>query len=167
VKRLAFALIVLSLIAARTTTVDAQGDIPELIEIDKAIDRILPKLLIFQQDYLTIRGKYFQALWSHSVAPADGALIDPDLGASKPTDQAEPFDVLWQFAKDGNGRVAMRLRVDIYDGPDGLGYQVTFETVIKGITWSRIINVGREDWREQPWIGLTPSDVLAMAGASK
>ena len=42
--------------------------------------------------------------------------------------------------------------INVYDGPEGKGYQINGETVIDNETWERVIHVvGLETWREQAW----------------
>lgn len=133
----------------------AQTTAPDFKTIDAVIDAYLPKLQAYEIDYLDTKGRgYMQALWSHSTPPADGALVAPDLPTSKPTDQAESFADLWSAVVIGQGKLPVRLRIDVYDGPSGRGYVITVEVIMAGRTYTRSINVGSERWRDVGWTEL-------------
>lgn len=135
----------------------AQTATPDFKNIDTVIDAYLPKLQAYEINYLDAKGHgYLQALWSHSAPPADGALVAPDLLISKPTDQAESFFDLWSAVIITDGKVPVRLRIDVYDGPSGKGYVIVVESIIAGSTYTRSINTGSEKWREQDWIEVKP-----------
>jgi len=140
----------------------AQTATPDFKSIDTVIDAYLPKFQSYEINYLDAKGRgYMQALWSHSAPPADGALIAPDLLTSKPTDQAESFLDLWGAVIIDQGKVPVRLRIDVYDGPDGRGYVIVVETIMAGRTYTRSINTGGEAWREQDWIEVKVDEALA------
>lgn len=135
---------------------------PDFKNIDTVIDAYLPKLQAYEINYLDAKGHgYLQALWSHSAPPADGALVAPDLLISKPTDQAESFFDLWSAVIITDGKVPVRLRIDVYDGPSGKGYVIVVESIIAGSTYTRSINTGGEAWREQDWIEVKVDEALA------
>ena len=49
-------------------------------------------------------------------------------------------------------RGTVLVTVNVYDGPDGIGYEISGQTEISGETWERVIHVvGAETWREQAW----------------
>src|SRR3989304_5055575 len=135
----------------------AQTSMPDFKSIDMVIDAYLPKLQAYEINYLDAKGRgYMQALWSHSAPPADGALVAPDLLASKPTDQAESLADLWSAVVIASGEIPVRLRIDVYDGPDGKGYVIIVECIVAARTYTRSINTGGEKWREQAWIEVKP-----------
>src|SRR3990172_1113693 len=135
----------------------AQTSMPDFKSIDMVIDAYLPKLQAYEINYLDAKGRgYMQALWSHSAPPADGALVAPDLLASKPTDQAESLADLWSAVVIASGEIPVRLRIDVYDGPDGKGYVIIVECIVSARTYTRSINTGGEKWREQAWIEVKP-----------
>ena len=140
----------------------AQTSTPDFKDIDAVIDAYLPKLQAYEINYLDAKGRgYMQALWSHSAPPADGALVAPDLLTSKPTDQAESFADLWSAVVVADGKIPVRLRIDVYDGPDGKGHVITVECIVAARTYTRSINTGGEKWREQDWIEVTTDEALA------
>src|SRR3972149_3593576 len=125
----------------------AQTTQPDFKDIDTIIDAYLPKLQAYEINYLDAKGRgYMQALWSHSTPPTDGALVAPDLLASKPTDQAEAFADLWSAVIIADGKIPVRLRIDVYDGPDGKGHVITVECIVAARTYTRSINTGGEKW---------------------
>lgn len=150
-------LAVLVLLIIIISPTDAQTTAPDFKDIDTVIDAYLPKVQGYELNYLDTKGRgYMQALWSHSAPPADGALVAPDLLDSQPTDQAETFDDLWNAVVVADGKIPMRLRIDVYDGPSGRGYVVTVECVVAARTYTRAVNVGNEKWRDVNWTEVKP-----------
>ena len=93
---------------------------------------------------------------SHSQPPADGALVLPDLLYSFPTDQiGKSAQAQWDAAKLPVSLDA-RVRVDVYDGPQGKGFVVIVQSQLNGATWQRSINYGPETYRDQGWTELKP-----------
>lgn len=123
----------------------------ELATIDSLLATYLPKFSNYESNYLLTKGRYYQALWSHSTAPANLALVAPDLLAFKPTDQLESWQSLWDTLAVIGGKSPCRMRIDVYDGPQGKGYVVTVEAILNGTSWSRSINIGNETWRDRAW----------------
>ena len=108
-----------------------------------------------QDDYFTAHGHYFQGLWTHTgeliqTDALDGDTI-PDNLTSSPTDQTHT----WQDAV-GNTLDALplpaRLRLDVYNGPDGMGWVAILQVKYQGNIYTRAKQVGPEtefthDWR--------------------
>lgn len=46
--------------------------------------------------------------------------------------------------------------VDVYEGPDGVGYVINFEIVKGKDTYRKCVNVGPEKYREQDWTLVDP-----------
>lgn len=99
-----------------------------------------------QDNYFLAHGRYWQGLRTHTVIPADGNTVLPDIGAKTPTDQIDP----WPNAII-NSTFPMALQIDCYDGPLGQGYEATvFVTVLNNL-YIRSAQVGPETYRVQPW----------------
>lgn len=47
--------------------------------------------------------------------------------------------------------MVVSVRVDVYDGPQGVGYLLYAQTKQNGWTWERVINIGPEEWRAYDW----------------
>ena len=125
---------------------------PNFAGIDNIIDQHLPRIATYQAAYLLGHGRYFQGLWSHATTPDEASNNPPDQLASRPTDQLEDFGAMWSQVAVGQGRIPMRVRVDVYNGPAGQGYLMTFETARAGVSYQRVVNVGPESWRSANWI---------------
>ena len=106
-----------------------------------------------QDAYLAANGRYFQGLWTHTaeVGQTDALTGDtiPDNLTSHPTDQSHT----WQDAV-GNALDALplpaRLRLDVYDGPQGKGWSATLQVRYNGNTHERTKGVGPES-RDNDW----------------
>lgn len=127
-----------------------------LTTVDNLLSTALTKIENYQAQYALQRGKYFQALWSHSTPPADGSLAAPDLLTTKPTDQLENWSTLWSELELAGSRSPMRARIDVYDGPGGKGFIVTVEVIVDGQAMTRSINVGPERYRDVSWHKVEP-----------
>lgn len=127
-----------------------------LQQFDLTIAALTPQLIAWQTSYaLAHRGGYFQGLRSHSAIPADGAAASPDRLTSKPTDQADTLTSFWEGA-GLPAKTPFALSVNVYDGPQGRGFEVVYLAVVGGQTYSRIVNVGPETQRETPWAAVLP-----------
>ena len=124
--------------------------------IDVKLDSVIANIIAFQAGEASKSGKFYQVLWTHSQAPADGALVLPDLLYSFPTDQiGKSAQAQWDAAKLPASFDA-RIRVDVYDGPQGKGFVVVVQSQLNGATWQRSINYGPETYRDQGWMELKP-----------
>lgn len=92
-------------------------------------------------------GRYWQGLRTHTITPADESTALPSIGAQCPTDQlGQPWPNAILTAP-----MEMALQIDVYDGPQGTGYQATVWVTIAGNTWMRTAQVGPENWRVSGW----------------
>jgi hypothetical protein len=124
--------------------------------IDAALTQHWTKINNWMNNYAAGRGgRFFQGLRSHSVVPAGGQAAAPDRLSSRPTDQAETLGELWNGAQLP-GLVPFALTINVYDGPDGRGWEAVIEMVDNGQLWQRVVNSGPETWREQPWALVSP-----------
>jgi hypothetical protein len=153
-KQIAVALLVLALTlsAAPAAPVTAQGIAPAgpppLKYIDAQINVMMASLRQYQTWYLNNRGKYFQALTSHSVVP--NGLGYADMLAQHPTDQTETLADFWNYAQLPE-KVGYSFSVDIYDGPLGRGYVLVVKADVGGTIYTRAENSGPENWRTTEW----------------
>jgi hypothetical protein len=127
----------------------AQGETFPLI--DQVIGNYLPRLASYQASYVIANGRYFQGLWSHSAVPDESASLEPDQLTLRPTDQLEDFAAMWLTVRIAQGRLPLRFRIDVYNGPCGQGYVILIEVTRLGQIFTRAINVGCETWRDIPW----------------
>lgn len=117
-------------------------------DIDPLIEKQLAAIADFQATEFAKSGRYGQVLNIYATVPTDGVAVAPDKLDVAPTDGVTG-DVFWQ-ATDLQAFPA-NMRVDVYDGPSGLGYVIVLEAKFNGELWQRSINFGPEDYREQPW----------------
>lgn len=124
----------------------------QLAYIDAQVEIFDQRLAAYQAEYVAANGQYYQALASHSVAPA--SLTAPDDLTAHPTDQEISLAAVWT---DTGLPVELgwSFQISTYNGPSGMGYTVTVSTVIDGQTWQRTLNHGPEDWRGTGWYLLT------------
>jgi hypothetical protein len=113
--------------------------------IDAEISPILVVIAQEQTAYYLSHGRYFQGLSTHSEPPSDGLASTAELANSKPTDQAESW-LDWLKQKMPT-TLPYAMRIDVYDGPRGHGYTITFQVVIEGINYTRQEHVGPESDR--------------------
>lgn len=124
------------------------ADVPA--DIDTFVDASLPGMARWQSDYYATFGQYAQVLWMYAIAPADGKAELPTLLDVSPTDQTWTRPrAMWEYI--GLQAFPANWRVDVYDGPAGKGYVVTFETEFDKVRWQRSINIGAETWRDASW----------------
>ena len=120
-------------------------------QIDALLTQHWTKINNWMNNYAAGRGgRFFQGLRSHSVVPAGGQASAPDRLSSRPTDQAETLGDLWSGAQLP-GLLPFALTINVYDGPEGRGWEAVIEMVDGGQLWRRVVNSGPETWREQPW----------------
>lgn len=126
-----------------------------LQQIKDAVDARLITLLgvvaTKQTAYATAHsGHYWQGLKSHSVNPADGNTVLPNIGTTCPVGQ--PGDP-WPLAAR-NTASEMAAQIDVYKSAitPFEGYSVTVWVDVLGTTYSRTQNVvGNETYRDQAW----------------
>lgn len=124
--------------------------------IDAAIIQHWTKINNWMNNYAAGRGgHYFQALRSHSTVPANGQLAAPDRLSARPTDQTESLAALWSGA-DLPGAVPFALTINVYDGPQGRGWEAVIEMLDGAQLWRRVVNSGPEVYRESAWATVDP-----------
>ncbi len=120
-------------------------------QIDPIIDDLATQLTSIQSAYKTSNNRYWQGVDCVSILPADGNEESSNL-AVKPTDQTETWnDESISLAST----LPVRLRVDSYDGPQGLGYVIVGVVIEDTRIYRRSINVGPETYRTQTWTDVT------------
>ncbi len=116
--------------------------------LDQHLPQVWERVQRVQAAYFEQTGRYIQGLPSHSVIPANGAQVCPDLYLTFPSD----FPATWQ---DTNvlpfSPSAYSYRVDVYSGPYGEGYVFCVQTTIDGATFEQCYNHGGELWRAHEW----------------
>lgn len=118
------------------------------VQADTAIATFLPTLTTRQAAYLARTGgrTYWQGLETHVTTPTGGTSAAPTL-TRKPTDQAES----WSDEGHSVPSRSFSFTVNVYKGPSGHGYELVCQFLDAGGRWRRVVNVGPETWREQPW----------------
>jgi hypothetical protein len=123
-----------------------------LAQIKTAVDNRLASLwsaIQTKEDaYASVHnGRYWQGLKTHSIDPSEGNTALPTVGAACPTDQlGQP----WPNAILTTS-IEMAINIDIYDGPLGVGYQVTVTVAVLGNVYTRTQQIGPETWRNRVW----------------
>ncbi len=125
-------------------------------EVDVKINGVIANIIAFQAGEAGKSGKFYQVLWSHSQPPADGNLTAPDSIDSFPTDQPGKSARAQWGAAILPASLEARMRVDVYDGPQGKGFVIVVQSQLNGATWQRSINYGPETYRDQGWTELKP-----------
>ena len=117
--------------------------------IDASFTALVGTIAARQASYYAGHGRYFQGLWSHSVAPVDGAQMAPDLLASRPGYQAESWaDVAGDVIPTST---QARFVCNQYRGPQGDGFEFVLECLLNGQLWQKTVNFGPESYRDRPW----------------
>lgn len=104
-----------------------------------------------QVNYLKANRGYWQGIRSHVVTPKDGGKSAPDK-TRKPTDQKENWT---DVAVTLPASMEITATVNVYDGPNGKGYEMVGEIEIGGRLWRRTVNVGLEKYRDGDWRDVT------------
>lgn len=153
------ALIVVFLVLSPFQMVPARAQSAALTpdEIRAAIDARLAQLWgaiqTKEANYFAAHGHYWQGLRTNTLLPADGALVIADIGARTPTDQPDP----WPALALSTG-LPMAITIDVYDGPEGIGYVATVTVTIVGRTWARSAQEGPEKWRVEGWHDISQTE---------
>ena len=107
-----------------------------------------------QNDFYALKGRYFQGKWTHTGDVTQTDVLDgdtlADALANHPTDQLEDWRELVGTALDSLPFPA-RLKLDVYDGPHGIGWQAVLDVMYNGNRYRRVQNVGPETWRTKNW----------------
>lgn len=119
-------------------------------EIRAAIDARLvllwPTIQTKESNYFSAHGHYWQGLRTHTILPADGDLVLPNVGTTTPTDQPDPWPVALRSTP-----IEMAVVIDVYNGPLGDGYVASVWVMISGRIWMRSAQIGPETWRTDGW----------------
>ena len=121
-----------------------------LQEIRDAVDAKLAGLwsaIQNKQDaYFLANGRYWQGLRTHTIVPTEGNETLPSVGTTVPADQPDPWPVAIR-----NQTLPMALQIDVYDSPQGKGYQATVLVKVLGQLYRRVAQVGPETDRASGW----------------
>jgi streptogramin lyase len=106
-----------------------------------------------QQTYFDNHGRYWQGLITHSSVPvfttnSDGDAIPDDL-SFKPTDGLLSWEDI--FPDWEGALLPCAIKIDVYDGPQGMGYVGVVFVRYNGTVYSRSQNVGPESSRTKAW----------------
>lgn len=121
-------------------------------EVDAEAAEILAALATFQTGEKAAHGVYTQFLRSHDQVPSATAKQAPKAINKAPD----------RLTKEYRGVVGAKARatsqrIDVYDGPKGKGYVVTFKTEKGGSVWIKRVNVGPETYRDtKGWLETSP-----------
>jgi len=89
--------------------------------------------------------------------PTTHALPPGELGAAPDPSRRVGLDSWYSAAIDLPLMMYASVRVDVYDGPQGVGYVLVATMVQRGEVWARRVNVGPETRRTRDW-HLAPTD---------
>ncbi len=125
-----------------------------LTEIRTEIDEWLQPLLVGAWWNQSGRDEYWQGLESHATPPNHidtVTILEPDQLATAPTDQAESWHDA-EFVETPVSKWPCSMRVDVYNGPQGVGFVLILSFTFNGVLNVRAINEGPETHREHGWI---------------
>lgn len=101
--------------------------------------------------YFSANGRYWQGLRTHTVNPADGVEVLPNIGTSAPAYQGDPYPTAIR-----NTAMPMSIEIHQYRTPAGVfGYQAWVYVTVLGETYTRSAQVGPESWRSFGWTKVT------------
>ena len=119
--------------------------------IDTRMSSILTAISSLEEAYQNSNeGRYFQGLRTHSDF-VRGESLDRSANRlnGKPIGQAESWKDFSPGLFDGN--LPCNTSIDVYNGPTGWGYLVTFEHEFENRMYERVHNVGPESSLEKEW----------------
>lgn len=134
------------LLQTGSSAIMSESPIPAVV--DETIVIFLEWLIDRQVEYRDLTGRYAQMYPSHSIPPADGVGAYPDGWYTHPTDQDFSWD---SFNAIRYEPMPVSIRIDTYNGPEGLGFVACFDLSVAGDTWSRCVNYGPEASRAHGW----------------
>lgn len=103
------------------------------------------------QAQVPAKQRYAQIGRTHSTTPKDGTDAACDLKAAKVADRGA-LSPTW--ADLGQDTLAVELRLDEYEGPQGKGYSLAAKVRAGNSpvnVFERVVHEGPESWREQAW----------------
>lgn len=115
-------------------------------QADTALATFLPILATKQAAYFARVGRYWQGLETHVTTPTGGTASVPTL-TRRPTDQAES----WADQGYAVPSRSFSFTVNVYDTGKAHGHELVTRFKDAGGMWQRVVNVGPETDREQPW----------------
>lgn len=142
--------------AGLTRAAGEAGAAGKATDVRETVNGILadlwPRIQAKQAAYYANHGHYWQGLWTHNVAPADGVTVAPNNLDASPTDQP----ISWRkFKADYRltmlAKLPMAIRMDVYDGPRGKGYVATCRVGYNGKVYERAAQVGPETELAHGW----------------
>lgn len=116
-----FLLLLILFILSSIESADAQQPNPQAC--DAMVTDLIPLITQKQEEHFIFYGSLFQGLPTHIDPPANS--VEPDNAYTHPTDQP----VTWYefLGEDMPDKMPCRFTIDIYDGPNGRGYDVIIE----------------------------------------
>jgi len=155
------------IVALATLVFASKSSAQQADEIQKYLNARIaeyqPQIESVETQYLKDYGHYWQGLSTHSeaakpeytaadkVQPITEVKVYPaDSLNIKPSDQLaeRSWSELFPTLVD---KLAADLRIDVYDGPDGMGYVISLRYCVDGLCYLRSVNVGPESWRSTDW----------------
>lgn len=123
------------------------GPVP--VEVEGKIDQNWWWMLDKQLQYFELTGRFCQMQWSHeTILPAGEKGEYPDGWYKHPTDQDWSWDDLSAIRYEP---LPFAIKVDVYDGPNGVGFVACYRMSIDGAPWERCKNYGAESSKGHPW----------------
>jgi hypothetical protein len=152
-----------ALVFASKSSAQQSDEIQKYIEMWRLDHQM--EIELIQENYFKNTGHYWQGLATHSEAakpeyqtidktqPIDEKSFPADALSIKPTDQQDQpsWTELFPNVVD---KLPADLRIDVYDGPDGMGYVIGLSYCVDGLCYVRSVNVGPESWRSTDWIAI-------------
>ncbi len=142
--------------------------------IQQWLDTYQPQIEQVQADYFKTHGSYWQGVATHSDAvkpqyteadknqPIDSRTSfteTADCLSCKPSDQLQ--QPTWQeLFPDVVTKLPADLAIDVYDGPQGMGYVIRLEYCVESICYRKIASVGPEQSRSSAWEELESESVI-------
>lgn len=123
------------------------------INIQNTLDNIDMELATYWQDildmqstYYTQHGSFVQCHRTHSILPVDGIGSSPDTLDYTLSDQIESWNDLISLPIT----LKAALTIDVYKTTTVWGWLVTFEVLLNGVIWKKILDQGPFNW-DRSW----------------
>lgn len=116
-----FLLLLILFVLSSIESADAQQ--PNPMACDMLANQLLPVIADKQEQHFIFYGSFFQGLPTHQEPPVSQSV--PDNAYAHPTDQ--PITWYEFLGNDMPDTMPCSFRIDIYDGQNGRGYDVTIE----------------------------------------
>ena len=115
--------------------------------LDALLDDTAAQVAAVQENYRSIKGRYWQGARTHTATPSDGAKIATD-PTRKPSDQTETWT---SFGIELPAQTEAALSVHVYETRAGHGYVVNADVIVGGTYYRRAVNHGPETRRGHDW----------------